>query len=100
MSRPGLREGTAVTVRNGMPKTHCRTPHYLRGKRGVIVRALGAYPDPEELAYHRPGTPPRALYQIEFDAAEVWGDRLHEATYRITADIFEHWLEPSTEGPT
>jgi hypothetical protein len=39
--------------------------------------------------------PPVTLYQVEFDAAEVWGERLREAPYRITADIFEHWLEPA-----
>ncbi|MFO0481100.1 MAG: SH3-like domain-containing protein [bacterium] len=90
-----LAAGTAVQVRTGAPLTHCRTPQYLRGKRGVVLRALGRYPNPEELAYHRPGMPPLTLYQVEFDAAEVWGERLHEAPYRITADIFEHWLEPA-----
>jgi hypothetical protein len=90
-----LAVGTAVQVRTGAPLTHCRTPQYLRGKRGVVLRALGRYPNPEELAYHRPGMPPLTLYQVAFDAAEVWGERLQEAPYRITADIFEHWLEPA-----
>ncbi len=94
---PGSRlaAGTPVRVRSGDPRTHCRTPHYLRGKCGIVVRALGDYPNPEELAYHRPGMPALALYQVEFDSAQVWGDRLREAPYRIVADIFEHWLEPA-----
>ncbi len=95
---PALVSGMPVVVRTGEPLTHCRTPHYLRGKRGVVVRPLGRYPDPEALAYHKPGLPPRVLYQVEFEAAEVWGERLCEPSYRITADLFEHWLEPDAAG--
>jgi hypothetical protein len=95
VSRPPLAAGVAVKVGTAAPSTHCRTPHYLRGKRGVVVCTLGRYPNPEALAYHKPGLPPVTLYQVEFDAAEVWGERLREAPYRITADIFEHWLEPA-----
>jgi len=94
-----LAAGVPVRVRTGDPLTHCRTPLYLRGKRGVVLRALGRYANPEELAYHKPGMPPLTLYQVEFDAAEVWGERLMEAPYRIVADIFEHWLEPAA-GPS
>ncbi len=90
--------GTPVRVRTANPATHCRTPHYLRGKRGVVVRHLGRYGNPEELAYHRAGTPALSLYMIEFDSVEVWGERTAEAPYRITADIFEHWLEPVDTG--
>jgi nitrile hydratase len=95
VSRPPLAAGVVVKVGTADPSTHCRTPRYLRGKRGVVVRALGCYPNPEALAYHKPGLPPVTLYQVEFDAAEVWGERLREAPYRIIADIFEHWLEPA-----
>lgn len=95
-SRPAaLAAGARVRVCLGDPPTHCRTPQYLRGKCGVVLRALGRHANPEELAYHRPGMPPLMLYQVAFDAAEVWGERLAEAPYRITADIFEHWLEPA-----
>jgi nitrile hydratase len=87
-----------VRVRTGEPVTHCRTPHYLRGKRGVVLRTLGEYPNPEELAYHKPGLPALPLYQVAFDSAEVWGERLHEAPYRITADIFAHWLDADIEA--
>jgi hypothetical protein len=97
-ARPSLAAGAPVRVRTGEPLTHCRTPRYLRGKRGVVLRALGSYPNPEELAYHKPGMPALTLYQVEFDAAEVWGERLHEGPYRIVADIFEHWLEPAAQA--
>lgn len=98
-ARQPLPAGMPVTVLTGEPSTHCRTPHYLRGKRGVVVRALGRYPNPEDLAYHKPGLPALTLYQVEFDAAEVWGERLREAPYRIMADLFEHWLQPLDAAP-
>ena len=90
-----FRTGQRVRVKTGNPAGHCRTPHYLRGKRGVIVLELGAYRDPEKCAYHKPGYPKRALYQVRFDCAEVWRER-NGAGPRDTlhADIFEHWLEP------
>ncbi len=40
-----------VRVRNDAPTGHCRTPHYLRGREGVIERAYGAFRNPEQLAY-------------------------------------------------
>ena len=94
MNASELPPGTRVRVRTGDPITHCRTPRYLRGHCGTVVRALGRFPNPEELAYHRPGLPARVLYQVAFEASDVWGDRLAEPSYRIHADVFEHWLEP------
>jgi hypothetical protein len=83
--------GDKVKVRAAAVATHCRTPHYLRGKRGVVTRVFGAYPNPEQLAYHRLGLPYQPLYQIEFEYQEVWG-KPERATV-ITADLFQHWLE-------
>jgi len=70
---------------------HCRTPHYLRGRRGVVARVLGVFPDPEQLAYHRPGSPHLPLYQVAFDHGEVWAAPQRKTV--ITADIYQHWLE-------
>ena len=89
--RPTFATGDKVKVRAADVTTHCRTPHYLRGKRGVVVRVCGAFPNPEELAYHRIGVPYQPLYQIEFDFTEVWGGPGRNTV--IAADIFQHWLE-------
>jgi len=70
---------------------HCRTPCYLRGKRGVVAAVRGFFADPAALAHHRHGTPPIALYQVVFPYAEVWGNEGNAVT--IAADIYEHWLE-------
>ena len=82
--------GDTVRVQTRDVATHCRTPYYLRGKCGVVTRVLGEFPNPEQLAYHKPGVP-LALYPVAFDYAEVWGKPEKGAT--IAADIYEHWLE-------
>ncbi|NNK79586.1 MAG: nitrile hydratase subunit beta, partial [Litoreibacter sp.] len=46
--------GSAVRIRALTPPGHIRTPFYLRGKRGVIERQLGAFKNPEQLAYGLP----------------------------------------------
>ena len=43
-----------VRVRSLMPPGHVRAPAYLRGKTGVIERALGEFGNPEQLAYGLP----------------------------------------------
>jgi nitrile hydratase len=88
--------GDRVRVRSGAPAGHYRTPAYLQGKRGVIVRPLGRFRDPEKLAYHKPGLPLQPLYQVCFDYAEVWGGSSgsHDT---ITADIYQHWLLPEAQ---
>ena len=42
-----------VRVKDDWPETrgpvHIRTPHYLRGMQGKVVRQLGDFPNPEDL---------------------------------------------------
>jgi hypothetical protein len=84
-----LRPGTRVRVDARAVEHHCRTPRYLRGRLGRVVAHLGAFGDPETLAYHRPGAL-RNLYQVEFEHAELWTPG--EAGVVIAADLYEHWL--------
>jgi hypothetical protein len=88
--------GTRVRVRNDWPEArgpvHIRTPHYLRGAQGTVVRALGAFKNPEDLAFARPA-PPRALYQVRFDPETIWRDG--HAGNDLLVEIFEQWLEPA-----
>lgn len=85
--------GDRVRVRAAEPAGHCRTPYYLRGKCGVVARRLGEFPNPEELAYHRPGLPAQPLYQVEFAYDEVWGPGREGGGICIAADLYQHWLE-------
>jgi hypothetical protein len=88
--------GSQVRVRNDWPETrglvHIRTPHYLRGALGTVVRPLGAFRNPEDLAFARPASP-RALYHVRFEQPPIW----HEghAGDTLLVEIFEQWLEPA-----
>jgi nitrile hydratase len=81
-----------VRVKSMMPPGHVRTPAYLRGKKGVIERALGSFKNPEQLAYGLPSET-KQLYRVRFTMADIWGDQAECATDTLDAEIYEHWLE-------
>ena len=87
--------GDRVVVRTDSPPGHVRTPTYLRGKRGVILRDFGPWPNPEQLAYGKPGWPRKTNYWVQFAMDEVWrGDGAYAQGDTVVAEIYEHWLEP------
>ena len=81
----------------GTKGLHARAPWYLPGKTGIVERRLGAYKNPEQLAYGLPAEPV-PLYRIRFTMAEIWGDEAERPDDTIDAEIYEHWLEPIAEG--
>jgi nitrile hydratase len=81
-----------VRVKAMMPPGHVRTPAYLRGKTGVIERALGPFPNPEQLAYGLPAAT-QPLYRVRFTMSEIWGDAAEHPTDTLDAEIYAHWLE-------
>jgi nitrile hydratase len=87
--------GTRVRVKDDCPETrgpvHIRTPHYLRGMQGTVMRRFGAFPNPEDLAFARPAAQ-RMLYHVAFEQPAVWqeGERGDE----LLVELYEHWLEP------
>ncbi len=91
---PLFQAGARVRVKAARPerrfRIHLRTPHYVRGRCGTVLRALGAFPNPEALAFDRPAEP-RVLYHVLFDQPPVWGEG--EAGDELLIEIFEHWLE-------
>jgi len=91
--------GDAVRVKDDWPeagsrRVHIRTPHFVRGQDGVVERLLGSYPNPEELAFGKPGLPEQPLYQVRFGQHVLFPDGDGAAGDTLTADIYEHWLEP------
>ncbi len=88
-----FKPGDRITVRTGEPRGHCRTPYYLRGKRGVIDEMAGRFRNPETLAYHKPGLPMHALYRVRFRQSDIWPDYTGAARDTLLADIYEHWLD-------
>ena len=87
--------GDPVVIRRAFPPGHRRTPYYIRGKRGVIERICGVFPNPEELAYGFDGKPAKALYRVRFEQKHVWPDYKGPARDIIEMEIFEHWLVPA-----
>jgi hypothetical protein len=89
-----LEPGTKVRVRDDWPETrgpvHIRTPHYVRGMQGTVVRRLGAFHNPEDLAFARPPAT-HALYHVRFDQPSVWQEG--HAGDELMVEIYEHWLE-------
>jgi nitrile hydratase len=89
----GLADGTAIRVRDDWPesrgKVHIRTPHYLRGQPGTVVRYLGDFPNPEDLAFARPA-PKLPLYHVAFDARAIWPDAVAD---ELLVELYEPWLE-------
>ncbi len=89
---PKFRAGDRVTVRAAYPIGHVRAPYYIRGKSGVIERYCGAYANPEELAYARPGIPKQPLYRVRFRQFEVWQDYQGAQSDTVDVEIYQHWL--------
>ena len=88
--------GSVVRVRDDWPEArgpaHIRTPHYVRGRTGTVLRHLGDYPNPEDLAFARPA-PRLPLYHVAFDASAIWPDA---AAGEVLIELYEPWLEPQS----
>jgi nitrile hydratase len=72
------------------PLGHTRLPRYVRGRLGTIARRHGAHVFPDANA-HGLGERPQHLYQVRFEAQELWGGSNNSAVY---IDLWESYLEP------
>jgi len=88
-----LAPGAKVRVRDDWPEArgpcHIRTPHYLRGQPGTVVRHLGRFPNPEDLAFARPAAE-LDLYHVAFQPSALWPGA---ASGEVLVEIYEPWLE-------
>ena len=76
--------GDVVVVSSREHVGHHRTPGYLKGHRGTVVRTHARFRNQETRAYGGDGLPLKPLYLVSFELPG--GDR-------VLADVFEHWLE-------
>lgn len=84
---PGrFREGDRVRVLDGVDGGNPRTPRYLRGWIGTVVRAHGIVVNP--LDHHEPYPP---LYSVVFPLPAGRGQRRDE----VLADLHDEWLTPA-----
>jgi nitrile hydratase len=90
-TQPRFSPGMMVRARNINPSGHTRLPRYVRGRQGTITRHHGAHVFPDANA-HGLGEQPQHLYQVRFEARELWGDDKRNAVY---LDLWESYLEPA-----
>ncbi len=93
-----FRPGDAVRVLDVEKEGHVRTPNYAMGKPGRVARILGAFPDPESLAYGGDGLPEKPLYRVAFRQTNLWEGYGGSPEDVLFLDIYEHWLEPREHG--
>ena len=91
----GFADGSLVRVLDRHVAGHMRTPQYVRGRQGRVIRCHGRFPDPETRAYGKDGLPPKALYMVRFRQKDLWPQYKGHASDSLELDIFEHWLEPA-----
>lgn len=98
VSPPQFSVGDRVFVQSRFPAGHVRTPLYLRGKLGMIIRFHGVFLDAEKLSLGQSGLPAVSLYQVAFNYREVWPKTPENSeSTRILADLQENWLELANE---
>jgi nitrile hydratase len=92
-TEPRFAIGELVRARNVNPAGHTRLPRYVRGHEGAITCHHGAHVFPDTNA-HGLGEQPRHLYQVRFEATELWGD-LADRRGAVYLDLWEPYLEPA-----
>lgn len=92
--KPSFKVGDKVRARNIEITGHTRLPRYVRGKIGeiTIVHGTHAFPD---TAAHDQGENPQPLYNVRFEARELWGDNV-ERKDCVYIDLWEDYLEATT----
>ena len=85
--------GDKVAVSMRYPIGHYRTPFYLRGKQGLVVRVVDQHVNPEEEAFGRNAGDPLWVYQVRFSQADLWPDYAGASDDHLQIEIFENWLE-------
>lgn len=90
---PKFLVGARVRVRNRQPSGHTRLTAYVRGKIGVVsIVNAQAWVFPDTRA-HNKGEKLQPVYNVSFDAAELWGD-VAESNVVVSVDLSEDYLEP------
>jgi nitrile hydratase len=86
--------GDTVRVKDQWPEAagpvHIRTPWYVRGLTGEVVRYFGDFANPEDLAFARPAAK-APLYHVRFSKGAIWPEA--KPGDEILIEIYGHWLE-------
>lgn len=90
---PRFAPGDVVLTRTIHPAGHTRLPRYARGKRGMVERVHGVCVFPDTNA-HGQGEQPQYVYNVRFDARELWGESA-EGPGAVSIDLWESYLLPA-----
>jgi nitrile hydratase len=90
-SRARFERGQRVRARHLNPAGHTRLPRYVRGHFGEITRDHGFHVFPDSHA-HGLGERSQRLYQVRFDADELWGPDA-QGPGAVYLDLWEPYLE-------
>lgn len=86
--------GQRVQVRDDLqPIGHYRTPHYVRGKIGVIERILSYSLNTEEEGHGKNAGITQRLCRVRLAQSELWGTYKGSVNDVLEIDIFEFWLK-------
>lgn len=88
---PRYAVGDRVRVRNVNPVGHTRAARYVRGRAGTITRWHGSFVFPDSNAV-RGGENPTHVYNVQFEAPELWGEVDCDDNLVIRFDVWEPYL--------
>ena len=87
--------GDHVRARTVRTPGHHRSPRYVHGRRGLVVRDNGVYAlqDTDEYGQQR-GDFPQHVYTVRFSARELWAERGHPRD-AVHVELWEDYLDPA-----
>ncbi len=83
--------GDEILAKNIHPLHHTRTPRYIRGKRGVILKDYGVFLLADTNAHGGPDKP-QHVYSVQFMARELWGEEAN-ANDSVCIDLHDDYLD-------
>lgn len=94
---PRFAPGDRVRIDPRHESRHHRTPAYVKGRVGTVVRTCLPQGAPEQLAYRADAGPARPVYRVRLEQRQLWPDYAGADHDTLEIEIFEHWLDSATE---
>lgn len=95
-AQPRFKVGDMVRTININPTTHTRLPQYARAKVGRVDKNFGSYVFPDTIA-HDKGEKPQFMYNVVFEASELWGSDAPHPNDKVYLSMFEDYIMPVGE---
>jgi len=92
---PAFAVGDRVRAKNDHPSGDTRAPRYVRGVEGEVVAHRGTHGFPDAGARGEDRAAP--LYNVRFDAADLWGAE-HTDADAVHIELWEPYLRAVGEG--